>query len=500
MNGSRMIVLLGVLVIAMLANNHVVAEGKNPFEKALESRFNSTDTNQDGKITFEEYLAGYEKAIKYSFKIRDSNRDGVLTREEFMFQRKGLGVRKHPGPLKREIQDSSKEKGDNACSPGRAEDNSEIKALVHGNNVFAFDLYAQLRGSRGNLFFSPYSISTALAMTFAGARGNTAKQMAEVLHFPLAQKHVHRAFGRLETRLNAVRDSGTIDLNVANALWAQKEYRFLSEFLDLVTGNYGAELSYADFKTAHEAARKEINDWVGCRTNMKIKDLIKPGLLNSLTRLVLVNAIYFKGSWRNQFEESATKDACFWVAPELKVDVPMMGQEHEFNYMETSDTQVLELPYLGNDLSMVILLPKKIDGLAQLETSLSIENLNAMLASLKKRKIMIYLPRFKISSGFSLEKTLALLGMPDAFDPNSADFSGIVGLMKLCISRVVHKAFVEINEEGTEATAATGVVMRSTAAPVATKVFRVDRPFVFLICDNRSGSILFLGRIVNPKK
>jgi serine protease inhibitor len=385
-----------------------------------------------------------------------------------------------------------------SASPVILENSPNMKALINGNNTFALDLYAQLRSTKGNLFFSPYSITTALAMTYAGARGNTAKQISNVLHFSLEQKSLHQTFHHLEAQLNAVKEKENIEFNVANGLWAQKDYRFLEEFFHLVTRNYNAELSYADFKMAYEAARQEINAWVEQRTNRRIKDLIKPGMLDSLTRLVLVNAIYFKGMWAIQFEKNATKETDFWVTPETKIDVPMMSTEHEFTYMDNDDVQVLELPYMGKELSMIILLPRKIDGLAQLEESLGVGMLDELLASLKKRNIKLYLPKFRISSEFSLASVLGSMGMPDAFDPNYADFSGIDGLRVLYISAVVHKAFVDVNEEGTEAAAATGVVVRITAAPVTPTVFRADHPFLFLIRDTRSGSLLFFGRVVNP--
>lgn len=384
-------------------------------------------------------------------------------------------------------------------SPGRSENSPDMKALINGNNAFALDLYAQLRSTEGNFFFSPYSITTALAMTYAGARGNTAKQICDVLRFSLEQERLHKTFHQIEAQLNAVKEKRNIELNVANGLWAQKDYRFLEEFFHLVTRNYNAELSYADFKMAYEAARKEINAWVEQRTNRRIKDLIKPGMLDSLTRLVLANAIYFKGMWAIQFEKNATKETDFWVTPETKIDVAMMSQEHEFNYMDNDDVQVLELPYMGKELSTIILLPRKIDGLAQLEESLGVGMLDELLASLKRRNIKLYLPKFRISSEFSLESALRSMGMPDAFDPDFADFSGMDGSRLLYISAVVHKAFVDVNEEGTEAAAATGVDMGITSVPIKPMVFRADHPFLFLIRDNVSG-LLFFGRVVNPAK
>jgi serine protease inhibitor len=388
------------------------------------------------------------------------------------------------------------------CSdtPVRSEDKMGVTALVEGNTAFALNLYKKLRTAENNLFFSPYSISTAIAMTYAGARGNTARQISEVLHFTPEQKRLHEAFGHLENSMKALQETEGIEMRVANALWAEKDYPFLAEFLRLVTENYRAELSYADFKRASESARQEINAWVEQQTNQKIKDLIKQGALNSLTRLVLANAIYFKGFWAEQFAKSATKNDKFWITSDTTVDLPMMTQQNEFRYMENTDIQILELPYVGEEMSMVIMLPKSIDGLAQIENSLTVENLKTFLLGLQKREVIVYLPRFKLTSDFGLGEILASLGMPDAFRPTIADFSGMDGTRMLYISAVVHKAFVDVNEEGTEAAAATGVVMTLAAAPVEPTVFRADHPFVFFIRHNCSGSILFLGKLVNPAK
>jgi len=382
--------------------------------------------------------------------------------------------------------------------PVEAKNCQDAKIVVEGNKAFAFGLYEKLKEVEGNLFFSPYSISTALAMTYAGARGNTEKQMGTALHFTLDQKRFHPAFACLEAQLKAVQEKGDIELNIANALWAQEDYVFLREFLDLIQSNYGTVLNHVDFKRACEAARKKINAWVEQKTKDKIKDLIKPGVLNALTRLVLTNAIYFKGRWESQFKKSRTKESPFWLSIDKSVEVPMMTQKRQFRYMESDSLQILELPYVGDDLAMIVLLPRKVDGLAQLEADLSVENLNMWMGHLRKREVSVFLPKFKTTSQFRLSETLASMGMPDAFGGN-ADFSGIDGTKDLFISAVIHKAFVDVNEEGTEAAAATAAVISLTSAPsTPPPTFRADHPFVFLIHDNHSGSILFVGRIVNP--
>jgi serpin B len=373
-----------------------------------------------------------------------------------------------------------------------------IEALVKGNNAFALELYQKLKDKEGNIFFSPYSVSTALAMTYAGARDNTAAQMAEALHFTLGQQYLHPAFASLEARLNGIQEAGSVLLNVANSLWPQQGYPFLKAYLELVKKYYGVTVTPLDYQGAAEEARNIINRWVEEKTRDRIKNLIQPGILNALTRLVLVNAIYFKGNWANRFDESLTRDDTFFLLSGKKAQAPLMTQQHEFKYGETDALQVLELAYDGEDLSMIVLLPKKKDGLPQLERSLTAENLTRWTSILRKRKVKVFLPRFKMTSQFRLDQTLAAMGMADAFNPDKANFAGMDGRSNwLYIGAVIHKAFVDVNEEGTEAAAATAVVMRiKMARPSPPPTFRADHPFLFLVRD--SGSILFIGRVANP--
>ena len=396
--------------------------------------------------------------------------------------------------------------------------------IVGGNNHFALQLYAKLRAREGNLFFSPYSISTALAMTYAGARGQTKMQMARVLQFPMepykaldtdnqgrpfyrietrlmSHERIAAAFGSLQRSLTTESKKGGYELTVANALWGQKGYGFLKEFLELIKINFGGGLNEVDFTGDVESARKTINNWVEKETRDKIKNLIPKGVLNQLTRLVLTNAIYFKGNWASQFKDDRTMDAPFTLTGGEKVNVPMMNQTAEFNYMETEDFQGLELPYVDNELSMIILLPKRVGGLAEFEKTLILRNFWQWLAKLRKRKVIVSVPKFRMTSQFGLADVLKSMGMTDAFVPNVADFSGMNGKKDLFIWAVIHKAYVDVNEEGTEAAAATGVVVGLTSVgPTKIPVFRADHPFLFLIRDNRSGSILFIGRVTNPKE
>ena len=387
------------------------------------------------------------------------------------------------------------------------------KTLVEGNNKFALELFARLQSTKGNLFFSPYSISTALAMAHAGARNETESQMAGVLHFPVSvnrrtdssskslpdRQQFASSFGNIIKDLNKRGQKGGYTLTVANTLWVQKDYGFHWEFIELIQTNYDGWLNEVDFITAAETARQTINAWVEKKTNGKIKNLISKGVLDSMTRLVLANAIYFKGNWARQFKEDRTRDAPFTLSDGQKIDVATMNQKVEFGYMETDTFQALELPYVDEELSMVILLPKEFDALDEFEKTLTPENLTQWLAKIHKREVVVFVPKFKMTSQFSLASVLKSMGMKDAFS-SDADFSGINGKRDLFISAVIHKAYVEVNEEGTEAAAATGVVMTLTSmGPTRIPVFRADHPFLFLIRDNLSGSILFIGRVANPK-
>ena len=372
-------------------------------------------------------------------------------------------------------------------------------AVVEGNNAFAFALYGQLRNRNGNLFFSPESISTALAMAYAGARGNTASEMAKTLHFTLPQPQLNLAMGALLSDLNAVHDG--YQLTVANALWAQQGYTFLDAFLQLLKTDYGAGLNQVDFKGATEAARLTINRWVEQKTQDKIKDLLQPGTLAPSTRLVLTNAIYFKGDWQTQFDKAHTRDEDFYPSQTQTKKVAFMHRESSFSYFDGGTFQLLEIPYKSKELSLVVLLPKDRSGLPALEQSLTASNTQQWLSQVVQRdKVIVALPKFKSTQQFELGGTLGAMGMAQAFS-GSADFSGMTGKRDFAISEVIHKAYIDVNEEGTEAAAATAVGFRALAmrGPVEQPpVFRADHPFIFLIRDNRSSSILFMGRMADP--
>jgi len=379
---------------------------------------------------------------------------------------------------------------------------SEQALLVEGNSAFAFELYQALKGEEDNLFYSPYSISLALAMTYAGARGETAQQMADTLQFLLEQERLHPAFNWLDAELAkrgegaAGKDGEGFRLNIVNAIWGQKDYEFLSSFLDVLAENYGAGLRILDFITETERSRVTINDWVSDQTEGRIEDLIPQGAINELTRLVLTNAIYFNAAWECPFDEDMTADGLFYLLDGGQVTVPMMKQMESFGYTEGEGYQAVELPYDGGELSMVILLPEA-GKFEAFEETLNAQQVDAIISDLQYTEVTLTMPQFEFDSEFSLKDTLAEMGMPIAFS-GGADFSGMTGNPELFISDVVHKAFVAVDEAGTEAAAATAVIMELTAVPEPPVEVTIDRPFIFLIRDIETGAILFVGRVLNP--
>ena len=373
---------------------------------------------------------------------------------------------------------------------------AEAVPVAEGNNSFACDLYEILKNAEGNLFFSPLSIRTALAMTYGGARGETAAQMADALNFDPNQDNFHPAMSAFIKELNDSGSKGTYELSIANALWGQKGFKFLSKFIALTRNDYGAPFKKVDFSGETEQARQAINAWVKKHTKEKIRNFIKRGVLSDVTRLVLTNAIYFKGTWEAQFDKTDTKDSPFELRSGDLIYTPFMSQRGEFRYLENDRFQALEMPYAGDRLAMAFFLPKQVEGLARLEKSISAAKLELWLNAMNLSEVDVYLPKFKFSSGFDLVDALKSLGMIDAFGL-SADLTGMVEIPDIFISAVIHKAFVDVNEEGTEASGATGVVIDFKAAPNA---FRADHPFLFLIRDVETGAILFMGRVTNPQE
>jgi serpin B len=378
---------------------------------------------------------------------------------------------------------------------------ADLDTLVAGDTAFAFDLYQSLKGEPGNLFFSPYSLSTALGMTYAGARGETESQMAQTLHYTLPQAALHPAFNALDQELTAnAGNEGAFQLSIINSLWGQQDFPFRSEFLDNLARNYGAGMRLVDYidETHRKQARQAINTWVEEETQGKIKDLIAKEILTDMTRLVLANAIYFKGEWTEPFL-NGTRDAPFSRLDGSQVEVPTMSRRAETSYAEVDSVQAIDLPYKGERISMLVLLPTE-GQFEAFESRTDGEFLRSVLNALQKQDVKLYLPKFDFSAEFKLAPTLKAMGMPDAFDMTKADFSGMydpsqVSGNNLYLSHVIHKAFVAVDEVGTEAAAASGVVAEAASMPI---VLRVDRPFIFLIRDRQTGAILFIGRVVDP--
>ena len=373
-----------------------------------------------------------------------------------------------------------------------------IQDVVNANNKFAFDLYSKLdKKEDGNIFYSPYSISAALAMTYEGAEGQTAEEMKSVFYFP--EDNILRPnFAAIYNDIN--KENKDYELKTGNALWAQKEFPFLQEYMSRVEDYYGGKATILDFVKETEKSRQTINSFIEEQTKDKIKELIPVGSLGYMTRLVLTNAIYFKGTWEWEFDKTDTRDGIFTIAPDNTVETSMMymsPEEAKFNYAETEKLQILELPYKGEKISMLILLPT--EDLDTIESVLTVEKLNEYKSQMKETKLdSISLPKFEFDTKYFMKDALVSLGMPTAFSDN-ADFSGMTGKKDLCISSVIHQAYVGVDEEGTEAAAATAVIMRELSVR-PTNVFRADHPFIFIIQEKSTENILFFGRVVDPTK
>ena len=381
---------------------------------------------------------------------------------------------------------------------------SELTDLAHGNNALAFGLYQELREEDGNLFYSPYSISLALAMTYAGARGETERQISNTLHFILPQDKLHPAFNALDLQLasrgegSSGKDGKGFRLNIANAIWGQQGYDFLQDFLDKLAENYGAGMKIANFNEAPENSRFAINDWVAHQTEDKIKDLIPSGAIDNYTRLVLTNAIYFNAAWLYPFDEKATAEGDYHLLNGSSIKVPMMRQAESFGYAKGTGYQAVELLYDGSEISMAILLPDK-GNFEPFENTLNAELVSQISEDLSHEHVELTMPSFEFEAQFKLAATLQKIGMTDAFDPQLADFSGMDGTKELFISDAFHKAFVLVDEKGTEAAAATAGVVGIISVPPPPIVVAVDRPFIFLIRDIATNTTLFVGRVMDPR-
>ncbi len=378
----------------------------------------------------------------------------------------------------------------------------DVAQLVAGNNTFAFNLYRELTQAPGNLFYSPHSISSALAMTYAGARGATAEQMAQALQFQLTPDRLHPAFNSLDAEL-AKRGQGAqgkdgkgFRLRNVNALWGQNGYKFLPEYLDALAQNYGAGMRLVDYSRSEEA-RQTINGWVNEQTENRVKDLIPKRALDAATRLVLTNAIYFNAAWQYPFKAEQTRDGTFNLLDGGKATVPMMNETETLGYAKGDGYEAVQLPYDKRELSMVIVVPPA-GQFGAFEKSLDAKRVDSIVKSVSYKRVALSMPKYKFEASFMLADALTKLGMRDAFVFGPADFSGMDGTRNLYIGQVVHKAFVAVDEAGTEAAAATAVIMPAGAMAESPVVVTIDRPFVFLIRDDATGAILFVGRVLNP--
>lgn len=381
---------------------------------------------------------------------------------------------------------------------------NDLQTLVNGNNTFALDIYQTLHSENGNLILSPYSMSLALAMTYAGARGNTETQMADVLYFAQEQTKTHSSFNALDLKLkdkpiNLNKDQEPLQINIANAVWAEQTFAFLPEFLDTIALNYGAGIHQADFINSFNQERIRINNWISDQTEDKIKDLLPDGSLNSETKMVLVNAIYFKADWMVKFDANSTHDSSFHLLDGTEVSTPMMHETmYAVPYMQGDGYQAIELAYAGETAAMDIILPNE-GNFESFESSFNKDVYDEIINGFEPSgSIQLSLPKFEFTKDFSLADVLSQLGMSDAFTRNVADFSGMTIEEDLFISDVIHKAFVAVDEEGTEAAAATAVIMEGAGAMMPDASFTADHPFIFIIRDTVNGQILFIGRVLNP--
>lgn len=373
-------------------------------------------------------------------------------------------------------------------------------AFIEGNTTFGVNLFHVLRHAdeQSNIFYSLYSISSALAMTYAGARGVTAQEMAKVFHWPEDQDAVHLSFAALQRKLDTVSGEAGVQLDIANSIWVQKGITLLPCFMDILKTCYSSEAHDVDFVAETEGARHAINEWTAGKTKGHIKELIQPGTVNASTVLVLCNAVYFSGLWQSPFKPEQTHDAPFYTGFGEPVTVPMMHQTMDTVLGAFDGMNAIELPYGNGTLSMILFLPSERGGLKSLEEKLTPEKLLEWITLLERSnvtQVSVFIPKFKFTSAFELSEILAEMGMPSAF--NDADFSGMTGSANLAISKVVHQAYIDVHETGTKAAAATAVVMVKSAMR-SPAVFRADHPFIFLIRDRETQSILFLGRVVNP--
>jgi len=380
-----------------------------------------------------------------------------------------------------------------------AEKADKPKTLVTSNNKFGLNLYKKFNDEQGNLFFSPHSITSALLMTYEGANGKTAEEMRSVMHLPQSKNSIRTDFKDILDEIN--NKAASYKLETANALWIQKKYPFVEDYFNTIRKYYGGRVTNLDFSKKAEESRITINEWIEGKTEDKIKNLIPKGMLNAMTVSVLTNAIYFKANWLVEFRTELTRDEKFTWSSGKGGITPMMHNTGYYGYTETKDIQILEMDYKGNEISMMVILPKTND-IQKLEARLNLKNLNCWRDSLRTKRVKVSLPKFKFETKYFMSEDLQEMGMKTAFEYPQADFTGISPTGELFISEVVHQTFVEVAEYGTEAAAATAVVMEAGAAMPTEepKIFKADHPFIFIIQQKNTGNILFMGKLYDPTK
>jgi serpin B len=366
------------------------------------------------------------------------------------------------------------------------------------NNKFAFDLLNEIPYEDDNMVVSPFSISTALAMTYTGAREATLEEMAAVMHFDRNQDRFHLEYGEYLASLNELA-ANNIQLNIANSLWAQEDYHFLDSFFEINKQHYDSETFQVNFRTNREQVRADINDWVYDETREKIKDLIAPGVLTDDTRLVLVNAIHFFGPWLTEFDPDVTRENIFYPLDAQPVMADFMHRSEHLNYYQDEQLQALEIPYTGEGFSILLVLPQEGIPLQEIEKEMNAASFAEIIAEMQHTEVDVFVPKYEAETKLDLEQTLMAMGMYKPFN-READFSGMTGDLDLKIDKVIHQAMIEVAEEGTEAAAATAVVIirKTSIDPDPRTVFMANRPFLFFIKDNTHNSILFAGRVMNP--
>jgi len=374
-----------------------------------------------------------------------------------------------------------------------------IESLAESNNLFALDLFKQIRSDSENLIFSPYSIGTVLAMIYTGSGGKTAEEMSEVLYFPPPELLDPVESGVRESMKEADTMKGT-DFRLANAIWAQENFSFLPDYLDRVQKYYDAPLSLMDFveTSNREESRKKINHWVEEKTNMRIQDLIQPGILDASTRMVLTNAIYFNGGWMFPFDKSATSPSLFHISKQESINADFMHQTRSYPYYEDEEIQAIGLPYKNNRMSLMVLLPKSIEGWRMISQVINHERMKLVISGMETREVQLALPKFRSELQINLKQELTSMGMGTAFSKD-ADLSGMTGEKNLYIDEVIHKAFIEVSETGTEAAAASAAIIGLKSSlrddPVR---FNANHPFIYFLIDRQTGCIIFTGRLVKP--